>query len=151
MQLELRIEQDLKTAMLARDERTVGVLRMLKSSLLYSKVASGDRDQPLPDKTVEDILSREVKKRQESAELYDQGGRPEKAETERAEVAIIQKYLPEQLSQDELQAIIDEVVKDLSATDPSKMGQVIGAVKQRTGAGGDGATIARLVKERLSA
>ena len=135
MQLELRIEQDLKTAMLARDERTVSVLRMIKSSLLYSKVASGSRDQEMPDSTVEDILSKEVKKRLESAELFDKGGNSDKAEAERNEAKIIQKYLPAQMSDDEIVHIVDEVIKDMSATDPSKMGQVIGAVKQRTGAG----------------
>jgi uncharacterized protein YqeY len=149
MQLELRIEQDLKTAMLARDEQTVSVLRMVKTSLQYSKVASGSRDQELPDAAVEDILTKEVKKRQESAAMYEKGGSADKANAERAEVAIIQRYLPKQLSEDELTGIIDETIKDLVATDVSRMGQVIGAVKQRVGASADGSLVARLVKQRL--
>jgi uncharacterized protein YqeY len=149
MQLELRIEQDLKTAMLARDEQTVSVLRMVKTSLQYSKVASGSRDQELPDAAVEDILTKEVKKRQESAGMYEKGGSADKANAERAEVAIIQRYLPKQLSEDELTGIIDETIKDLVATDVSRMGQVIGAVKQRVGASADGSLVARLVKQRL--
>jgi uncharacterized protein YqeY len=149
MQLELRIEQDLKTAMLARDEQTVSVLRMVKTSLQYSKVASGSRDQELPDAAVEDILTKEVKKRQESAAMYEKGGSADKANAERAEVAIIQRYLPKQLSEDELTGIIDETIKDLAATDVSRMGQVIGAVKQRVGASADGSLVARLVKQRL--
>jgi uncharacterized protein YqeY len=81
--------------------------------------------------------------------MYEKGGSADKANAERAEVAIIQRYLPKQLSEDELTGIIDETIKDLAATDVSRMGQVIGAVKQRVGASADGSLVARLVKQRL--
>jgi uncharacterized protein YqeY len=150
MALEVTLEQDLKQAMLAREEQTTSVLRMLKSSLLYAKVAAGSRDKPLDDTVVQDIFAKEAKKRQESADLYRQGGNEEKAEAELHEKAIIERYLPAQLSEAELVPIIDGVIADTGASGPAQMGQVIGAVKKQTGASADGALIARLVKERLS-
>ena len=150
MALETTLNDDLKQAMLARDERTVSVLRMLKSTLLYAKVAAGNREEPLPDAAVIDLLAKEAKKRQESADLYTRGGNSEKAQQELAEKAVIERYLPEQLSEDDLVKIIREVVQEQSATDMTKMGQVIGTVKAKTGASADGAVIARLVKEQLS-
>ena len=149
MTLETTIDQDLKAAQLARNEQLVSVLRMVKSSFLYAKVAAGTRDSQLSDEAVQDILAKEVKKRQESADLYKQGGNEQKAEAELAEKAIIERYLPAQLSEAELKSVIDTVFSENGATDMSQMGQIIGAVKKQTGASADGALIARLVKERL--
>lgn len=151
MTLEATIEHDLKTALLAKDERTVSVLRMLKSSFLYAKVAAGSREQGLSDDEALVIIGKEAKKRQESAELYRQGGNTDKAEAEVAEKAILEKYLPAQLSEAELIALVDKTMHELGATDMAQMGQVIGAVKKQAGASADGAMIARAVKERLSA
>lgn len=149
MTLETTIDQDLKAAQLARNEQLVSVLRMVKSSFLYAKVAAGTRDSQLSDEAVQDILAKEAKKRQESADLYKQGGNEQKAEAELAEKAIIERYLPAQLSEAELKSVIDTVFSENGATDMSQMGQIIGAVKKQTGASADGALIARLVKERL--
>ncbi len=150
MPLETTINQDLKAAQLARDAELVSVLRMLKSTFLYAKVAAGSRETELSDDVIQDILAKEAKKRQESAELYAQGGNNEKAEAELKEKAIIERYLPTPLTEAEIVAIIDKVATELGVTDLSKMGQVIGAVKKETGASADGAVVARLVKERLS-
>lgn len=151
MSLEATIEQDLKQALLAKDERVVSVLRMLKSSFLYAKVAAGTREAGLADNEALAILSKEAKKRQESADLFKQGGNNDKAEDELAEKAIIERYLPKQLGEAELSALIEKAVVELDAQDMSKMGQVIGFVKQEAGAAADGALVARLAKERLSA
>jgi uncharacterized protein YqeY len=151
MSLETTINQDLKTAMLAKDEHTVSTLRLLKSTLLYAKVAAGTRDSEMSDDDVITILAKEAKKRQESADLYMQGGNSEKAAAELAEKVVIERYLPAQLSEDEVRAIVDEVVAELGVSESSQMGQVIGRVKQKTGAAADGALVARLVKERISA
>lgn len=151
MSLEARISQDLKAAMLAGQQQRVLTLRGIKSSLLYAKVANkNNRDDALPDSEVLALLSRESKKRQESADLYIQGGSQEKADAELAEKAIIDDYLPAQLSESEIKELIENAVTSLGATTPAQMGQVIGAVKQQAGAAADGALIARLVKERLS-
>ncbi len=152
MTLEDRLSQDLKAAMLAGQSQRVMTLRGLKSSVLYAKVAKKvARDQALPDEEVLEILAREAKKRQESTDLYLRGGNQEKAKDEQIEKAIIEEYLPEQLSQDELTTIIDETITELGATNPSQMGQVIAGVKAKTGMAAEGSEIARLVRERLSA
>jgi len=151
MTLEDRLTQDLKAAMLAGQQQRVMTLRGLKSSLLYAKVAQkSPRDEPMADEAVLELFAREAKKRQESAELYTQGGSPEKAETELTEKAIIEEYLPAQLSEDEVTKLVDRAIAELEATDVSKMGQVIGKVRAEAGMTADGALIARLVRERLN-
>lgn len=147
--LEQQIEQDLKAALLSGDKSTATTLRGLKSALLYAKVAANKRDEGLSDDEVIGILSKEAKKRQESADLYKQGGSPERAEAELTEKALIEKYLPAQVSEDEIAAAIDEIIKQTGAEGPKAMGQVIGAAKAKFGASADGSVIARLAKERL--
>jgi uncharacterized protein YqeY len=147
--LEERIEQDIKAALLARDSHRATTLRGLKATLLNVKVAKGKRESGLSDDEVIDILAKEAKKRQESADLFKQGGNETKAADELAEKAMIEAYLPEQLSEDEIIKIIDEVIATTGATSPQQMGQVIGQAKGKAGAAADGALIARLVKEKL--
>lgn len=147
--LEQKIEQDLKTALLASDARRVSVLRGLKSVLLNVKVAEGKRDSGLDDDAVLAIFVKEAKKRQESADLYKQGGSQEKANAELAEKAIIEEYLPEQLGEAEISAMVDEAIKNTGAEGPKDMGKVIGQVKQQAGASADGGLIAKIAKEKL--
>lgn len=151
MKLKQQIDQDLKTAMLAGDKTLVSVLRGLKSSVLNAEVAKGAREKGLGDGQMVELLSKEAKKRQESADLYSQAGEAERAEAELAEKAIIQKYLPKQLSKEEISSLIDEVVKDMGEISQQNMGMIIGQVKKRGGVSADGALIASLVKGRLQA
>ncbi len=148
--LEQKIEQDLKTALLAGDAQRVSVLRGLKSVLLNVKVASGKRDIGLSDEEVLPIFSKEAKKRQESADLYKQGGRQEKADAELAEKAIIGEYLPEQMNEADIVKLVDEAIQQTGAQGQKDMGKVIGAVKQKAGASADGSLIAKIAKEKLS-
>jgi len=147
--LKKQIEQDLKTALLAGDKERVLTLRSIKSAILYVEVAKGAREDGLPEEEMMIILSKEAKKRQESADLYKQGGSEDRAAKELAEKAIIEGYLPKQLSDDELLSIVDEAMSQVGASGMQAMGQVIGVVKQKAGAAADGARIAKLVKERL--
>jgi uncharacterized protein YqeY len=149
--IKQQIDQDLKNAMLAKEADKVSVLRGIKTAILYEEVAKGVRDTGLDDNAVTALLQKEAKKRQESADLYVKGGRQETADKELAEKKVIETYLPAQLSEDELKALINEAVAATSAEGAQAMGQVIGAVKAKAGAAADGATIARLVKERLGA
>ena len=146
--IETQLEQDIKTAMLAGAKDRVLTLKTIKSVLLSAKVAGGTRDSLLPDADVITLFSKEAKKRQESADLYKQGGNDVKAEAELSEKAIIETYLPAQLSAAEIAAIIDEVIAQLG--DKAAMGPVIGQVKARTNGAADGALIAKLVKEKLA-
>ena len=146
--IETQLEQDIKTAMLAGDKVRVMTLRTLKSVFLSTKVAANTRDSVLPDAEVITILSKEAKKRQESADLYKQGGNEIKAADELAEKAVIETYLPIQLSEAELTAIVAEAVAQ--AGENAAMGPIIGQVKAKTNGAADGAMIARLVKEKLA-
>lgn len=148
--LKACIDQDLKTALLAGDKVLATTLRGLKSVILYAEVAKGAREEGLSDDEIIVLLSKEAKKRQESAELYQKGGNEEKAAAELVEKRAIEAYLPSQLSDEELTQLIDEIIADIGAAGSGAMGRVIGAVKQKTAGQADGSRIAQLVKERLS-
>ena len=149
--LEQKIEQDIKTAMLGGDSLRVSTLRGLKSVLLNVKVATGKRDTGLSDEEVLPLFSTEAKKRQESADMYVQGGDQARADKELAEKAIIEAYLPAQLAEADVATIVDQVIHETGAQDSSKLGQVIAGVRAKTAGTADGALIARLVKEKLNA
>ena len=148
MSLKQQIDQDLKQAMLAGDKMLVTTLRGLKSAILNEEVAKGVRETGLPDDDIVNLFTKEAKKRQESADLFKQGGNDEKASQEQAEKEVINNYLPEQMSEEDLAGLVDVAIASMGK-DPAKMGQIIGAVKQKAGAGADGAAIASLVKQRL--
>jgi uncharacterized protein YqeY len=145
--IEQQIEQDIKTAMLARDSLRLYTLRGLKSVILYAKVATGDRSKLLGDDQVISMISKEAKKRQESADLYLSGGSKERADKELREKAILEAYLPAKLTTEELTNIIDQVIAD---SDDYNMGVIIGKVKSKTSGAADGSEIAKLVKEKLA-
>lgn len=150
MSIKEQIEIDLKTAMLAGDKPVVTVLRGLKGAILNVEIAKNAREQGLPEEEVLAILTKQAKQRQESADMYVQGNSPERATAELAEKVIIEKYLPQQMGDDELTAIIEKVIASTGANGPQAMGQVIGAVKAQTAGTADGGRIAALVKEKLA-
>ena len=117
MALKEQINNDLKAALLGGNRFVADTLRNLKAAILNEEVATGRRDEGLDDTEIEGIIAREVKKRNESKALYDQNGRPELAEVEQNEIEVLAAYLPQQLTEDEIQAVIDEVVAELGATD----------------------------------
>jgi uncharacterized protein len=149
--LKQRLEQDLKAALLAGDKSRATTIRSLKSAILYAEVAAGSRSEGLPDEEIVVLFSKEAKKRQESADFYVKGGSEDRAAAELAEKKIIEGYLPRQLSDEELGAIVDQVIASVKASGPQAMGQVIGQVKQKTIGQAEGGRIAQLVKERLTA
>ena len=149
MNLKKQIDTDLKAAMLAGDKVLATTLRGIKSVILYEEVAKGLRNTGLDDAGVIGLLTKEAKKRQDSADLYTKGGNQEKAEAELAEKLVIEKYLPAQMGDDELTVVVKEVIAELEAQGPQAMGQVISGVKQRVGAQADGGRISQMVKEHL--
>ena len=149
MALKEQVNNDLKAALLGGDRFTGEVLRGLKAAILNEEVAQNKREEGLSDQVIEQIVAREVKKRNESASIYDGAERPELAANERAEAKVLVTYLPAQLSEDEINLVVTRVVGELGASGPSAMGQVIGAVKKELGNTADGATVARLVKNAL--
>jgi uncharacterized protein YqeY len=145
--LEQQLEADIKAALLSGDKEKALTLRTIKSALLSVKVNSGKRDAGLTDNEVIAIFAKESKKRQESADFYVQGGAQDRADKELSEKVVIDAYLPQQLSEAEVVAIVDAVI---AAQPDAAMGAVIGAVRAKAGANADGALIARLVKEKLA-
>lgn len=151
MALEQQIDQDLKAALIKGDKLRVETLRGLKSTVLYAKVAAGTRETAMTDEQILPLLAKEAKKRQESIDLYMQGGDDARADKERAEKAIIAEYLPQQLSEAELEKIVDDVIAQNGAEGMAAMGKIIGKVKQQTEGAADGAVIAKIVKQKLAA
>ena len=150
MTLKEQIDADLKTAMLARDEFVTTTLRGLKAAILNEEVAKGARETGLDDASVEQLIAREAKKRDEAAKLFEQGGNQTSADKERAEKELLGKYLPEQLSEDEVAKLVDDVIAEVQPEGMKDMGRVIGAVKAKAGNTADGALVAKLVKEKLA-
>ncbi len=150
MSLKARIDADLKTAQLSRDSFLVEVLRGVKSAILNEEISKGKRDEGLDDEAIEQLLQKEVKKRDESAELFKQGGNEASAEKELKEKEVIQKYLPEQLSETELTELIEKAIAETGAASLKEMGQVIGKVRAEVGSKGDGSLIAKIAKEKLT-
>ena len=139
----------MKAALLGGNRFEGEVLRNLKAAILNEEVATGKRDEGLDDTEIEKIIAREVKKRNESIKLYEENGRPELAEDEKKEIAVLSTYLPKQLGEDEIRELAKLVIEEMDNVGPSMMGQVIGGVKAKAGTTADGATVARVVKELL--
>lgn len=150
MALKDTIQNDMKAALLGGDRFAGDTLRNLKAAILNEEVAQGKRDSGLTDEEIEKVIAREVKKRAESANLYESNGRPELAETEKKEAEVLSKYLPEQLGEDKIVEIVSAKITELGVSGPQAMGQVIGAVKQQVGNTADGALVAKIVKEQLN-
>lgn len=149
MSIKDQLTGDLKTAMLGGDKTLATTLRGLKSVILNVEIAKGSRDQGLTDAEIIDLFSKEAKKRQESADLYVQGGNQEKADAELLEKRVIEQYLPQQINDEELNKVVDNVVAELGGLTQAQMGQAIGKVRALVGATADGGRIAAAVKGRI--
>jgi len=148
--LHERIETDLHTAMKARDKQRTSALRMVVAALKNRAVEEGLGPQGrLDDAVVQQVLSTEVKRRREAASSFEAGGRPESAEAERAEAELYAGYLPAQLDDEELTAIVSSVIERLGAEGPQAMGQVMKATMAEVAGQAEGARVSALVQERL--
>ena len=147
MALKERIAEEMKAALLGGDRFVGETLRNLKAAVLNEEVATGKREEGLSDEEIEKVVAKEVKKRIESAKIYRDNARPELAEPEEREMTILQGFLPTQMSEDEIRAIVQKKASALGVASPADMGRLIGAVKAELGNTADGSTIARIVKE----
>jgi len=145
--LKERLAENIKTAMLAGDKPRAEVLRGLKAAILNEEVAKGVRDTGLPDDQIQQVFAREVKKRLEAADLYAKAGRQELADTENYQKGIIEEFLPQQLTNEQLAEVVAAAIAELG--DGAHMGQVIGAVRAKVGQSADGARIAAAVKQKV--
>lgn len=147
MSIKEQIEQDFITAFKTKDETAKSLLGMMKSAFKNKEI---ELQKPLEDSDIIEVLSKEAKKRRESALAFEQGGRTDLAESEKAEAEILAKYLPAQLSEEDIKKIVTETIAEIGATSPADMGKVMGAVVAKTKGQADGAVISKIVKEELS-
>ncbi len=149
-ELKQRIKDEMKAALLSGDRFVGETLRNLSAAILDEEVRQNARDTGLTDEQITQVIIREIKRRADSARIYRENDRPELADPEEREIAVLQVYLPEPLSDEELRAIVRSTIAELGVADAHSMGQVIGAVKAKVGAKADGATIAQCVKQMLT-
>jgi uncharacterized protein len=147
--LKERLRADLTTAMKTRDELRSATLRMVLTAVKTEEV-SGKSARELSDDEVITVLGREAKKRREAAEAFDSGGRPDRAERERAEGTIIDAYLPAQLSDDELRELVTAAITESGAEGPRAMGAVMKVLTPKTAGRADGGRVAAEVRRQLA-
>lgn len=149
MALEQQIQEDIKAAMKAKDAVAMAAVRAVKNEILLFKTAEGG-SKDVTDGDILKMVQKLVKQRRETAQVYADNGRPELAENELAEAAVMEKYLPKQLSAEELQAKIREIVAEVGATSIKDMGKVMGLATKRLAGTADGRAISAAVKDLLS-
>lgn len=147
MSIAESIQQDTKTAMKQRDKARLGALRMLGAALKNGQIEAG---RPLDEQEEQTILRRQLKQREESAEAFRKAGREEQAAAEAAEAEVVRAYLPQPLSQEELEEIVDGAIRETGATGMRDMGKVMGKAMQLSGGRAEGRELSALVKQRLS-
>jgi len=149
MALEQKIMGDLKAAMLAKDEAALRSLRAIKAAILLAKTAEGSNGEISEDDEIR-LLQKMVKQRKDSLEIFTQQNRPELAKKEEEEIAVIEKFLPRQMSADEIKAELEKIIAATGAASPADMGKVMGVASKQLAGKADGKTISALVKELLA-
>ena len=149
MSLEKKINDDLKAAMLAKDKKKLEALRAIKAALLLEKTGKDTSSGEIPEEVEIQLLQKLVKQRKESGDIYKINNRNELAENEFYQAGIIEKYLPEQISEDELKQIIADIIKETDAQSIKDMGKVMGIASKKLAGSADNKTIATLVKTLL--
>jgi uncharacterized protein len=147
MSLIVRIEEELKDAMRARDQERTGTLRMTLASL---RAAEKELQRPLKEDEELQVLQRERKRRTEAAEAFREGNRPEQAEQEERELAVIEEFMPEPMSEEEIERIIDDAIAETGATSLRALGRVMADVMPQVAGRADGSTVSQLVREKLA-
>ena len=147
MTLQEKISQEIKSAMLAKDADKLSALRMLKSTLGYVQIER--KTESLSDVDVVAIVQKEIKKRRDSIEQFEKGGRPELAIKEKQEITVLETFLPQALSPEELEKLVRDTIQELSATSKKDMGPVIKAVQAKAAGRADGKTVSGLVGKLL--
>lgn len=144
------IQTDLKAALEAGNEVRLSVLRNIKSEITNELVSQGtDRNETLPDEDVIEVIARLAKQRRESIEEFQAGDREELAEKEQQELEVLEEYLPEAMSDEQLEQLVESTIADVGAEDMSDMGQVMGAVMEEVGPQTDGDQVKKIVQDKL--
>lgn len=146
MSLKEQIDADYKSAMKARDSLKISVLRLLRSAIHNTEI---DKQRPLTDDEILSVIQSEVRKRRESIEAFQQGGRQDLMEKEQRELEILESYLPKQLTREELEILIKETIKEVGAFSVRDMGKVMGALMPKVRGRADGREVNNLVRQIL--
>lgn len=149
MALEQQIMTELKAAMLSKNEAALRSLRAIKAAILLAKTSEGANGE-LKEEDEQKLLQKLVKQRRDSLEIFQQQNRPDLAKTEQEELDVIEKFLPKQLSADELKEAVAKIIADTGASSPADMGKVMGLATKQLAGKADGKAISGLVKELLS-
>lgn len=150
MTLAQRLVEDMKTAMKAKDSVTLNVVRGLKSALKYAAIEKFGADGELDDAEAIAVIRRELKKRQDSIASYEAASRADLADVEKAEAAVLEKYLPAAMSADDLAALVDAVIAELGATSKKEMGAVMKLLQERAAGRADNKALSSEVAKRLA-
>ena len=145
-----RILEDMKTAMQAKDTIALETVRALKSAIKYAAIEKGGAEAELDESEAIAVIRKEIKKRQDSEQQFAAAGRQELADKEKAEMAVLEKYLPAAMSLEELTAIIEAAIAETEATTKKDMGKVMKLVQERTAGRADGKTLSTEISKRLS-
>lgn len=148
--LKQQLRDELKESMIAKDELRKSVLRMLISAITYYEIQKGGAGYEATDEDVLSVIDKQVKQRKDSIEQFEKAGRQELADKEKAEMALLEKYLPEQMSEEEVRELVKEAIEQTGASSPQDMGKVMGALMPKVKGKADGGLVSRLVKEALS-
>lgn len=148
--MEKTIQDAIKAAMLAKDTVALAALRAIKSEILLAKTASGQAADHLDDAKVISLISKLVKQRKESAAIYSQNNRQELADNELAEAAVMEKYLPKALSEEEIESAVKAIIEQVGAKSMADMGKVMGVATKKLAGAADGRQISAAVKKLLS-
>ena len=150
MTLQERVDADLKEAMRAKDATKLGVLRMLKSALKYAAIAKSDSEAELSDVEATQVIRKQAKQRQDSIESFEKGGRVELVEKEKEELSILNEYLPQPMSADEISKVVRETIAEAGVTSRAQMGAVMKALQAKMAGRVDGKALSTEVQKQLS-
>lgn len=151
MTVPQRIDSDLKDAMRAKDSDRLAVLRMLKSAMKYAAIEKSGAEGELDDAEAVQVIRKQVKQRQDSIESFEKGGRAELAAKEKAELAVLNSYLPQAMAGDEVAAAVRDAIAETGATSRAQMGAVMKALQAKLGGRADGKTLSQEVQRQLGA
>ena len=149
MDFQARIDNDIKEAMKAKQAERLGTLRMLKTALMNAAIEQGGVTSRLDDAAALSVVRKELKKRQDSIESFEKGGRQELADKEKAEAEVLKGYLPQQLSPEELQKLVADCIAEVGATSKAQMGAVMKLANERAAGRADGKSLSSAVSALL--
>ena len=150
MNLSQRVDSDLKTAMREKNATKLGVLRLLKAAIMNAAIEKSGAQGELGDADAIQVIRKQVKQRQDSIESFEKGGRPELAAKEKEELSILQSYLPQTMSSDEISKVVRETITEVGASSKAQMGVVMKALQAKVAGRADGKSLSAEVQKQLS-